>query len=97
MVDSVVIHQLVDFRRAHSGMYFLFHEVEHSGVDFSAAADTLNLFWCLYEFRRRHKVSVLLIKQNLAVHVRKFLALRHNPITSVSHCFELLKCQTRQT
>ena len=34
MVDSVVINQFVDFRRAHSGMYFLFHEVEHSGVDF---------------------------------------------------------------
>ena len=84
MGNSIVVHQPVDFSRAHSCMYLFFHKVEHSGIHFSAAAYSLNLLRRLYQLPRGHKASALLIVQYLTVHLRKFRAFRHYPVSSIS-------------
>ena len=81
MRSGIIINQSVDFCSGHSGMNFFFHKVEHTGVDHSAASDTLDLLGCFNQIAARHYMSALLVEHHFAVELSGLYTLWHHPIS----------------
>ena len=60
---------------------FFFHKVEHTGVDHSAASDTLYLLGCFNQIAARHYMSALLVEHHFAVELSGLYTLWHHPIS----------------
>ena len=92
--NSVFVYEFVDFVGGHTGVDVFSHEVEERGIDDAAPAHTFYLPRREYQTAPRHEFALVLPIENLLVHLRKRLTLRHKPISFLSkkthfYCYRL--------